>query len=164
MAGERRRTPPASLSNTHTQAAPLSPAAALHIIASVYPNMATQWDWASPAPHITRLPKPRCVCRRPPYPPPPPPSRMLTSAGCCPYMAGYGLHSRRFIRGYASLLHIFFPLASAFDITLLSSWHLCCRPVGRKIKKKEERRERARERGSPALLHAVGIHSFIDFL
>lgn len=33
--------------------------------------MATQWDWASPAPHITRLPQPRCVPPRPPSPPPP---------------------------------------------------------------------------------------------
>lgn len=30
------------------------------------------------------------------------------------------------IRGYASLFHIFFPPASGFDITLLSSWRPCC--------------------------------------
>lgn len=157
-----RETPPPTSSHTHTT--PPSPATALHIIASVHPNMATQWDWASPASHITRLLQPRCV-------PPPAPLRMLTSACSCPYMAGYGLHSPRFIRGYASLLHIFFPLASAFDITLLSSWHLCCLPVGRKIDKRLESkqareggRKKERKRDSPAFLHAVGIHGFIDFL
>lgn len=146
------------------------PSTALHIIASVHPNMATQWDWATPASHIARLLQPRCVCVCV-WPlslplPLPRPTRMLTSARSCPYMAGYGLHSPRFIRGYASLLHIFFPLASAFDIALLSSWHPCCVPVGRKIKKKTGARasERARESGSSAFLHAVGIHSFIDFL
>lgn len=51
---------------THAHRLP-PPATALHIIASVHPNMATQWDWALPASHITRLLQPRCV----PVPPPP---------------------------------------------------------------------------------------------
>lgn len=46
----------------------------------------------------------------------------------------------RFIRGYASLFHIFFPLASAFDITPLSSWHLRCLPLAGKLKKERKKR------------------------
>lgn len=154
MPGGRLRTPPPP-SPTHTSSPPvpcrciahncLSPSQHGH---SVGLGLASSTYHTPPAAKVC-VPLPL-----PPTHPPPPPSRMLTSAGCCPYMAGYGLHSRRFIRGYASLLHIFFPPASAFDITLLSSWHLCCLLVGRKIKKKEERREsergseRERERGS----------------